>query len=95
MEREDVKVLCEWLEKQPHLPKLDGGLFIFFCWFCCCILFSLIEKWVFLFLQSCYYSSERAKEAIDTFYTIKTHSPEIFGVRDTKHEVIQETARVG
>lgn len=50
---------------------------------------------MFLFLQSCYYSGERAKEAIDTFYTIKTHSPEIFGVRDTRSETIQETAQAG
>lgn len=69
------------------LKKIISGLHV--------TVVSFLEKRLFLFLQSCYFSSERAKEAIETFFTIKTHSPEIFGVRDTKSDVIRETARVG
>lgn len=36
---EDVKSLKEWIEKQPHLPKITGNYFI---------LFQFIHKIVYL-----------------------------------------------
>lgn len=49
---------------------------------------------MFLFLHSCHWSVERAKEAVDCFYTIKTHSPEIFANRDPASAEIQDGVKV-
>ncbi|XP_044260089.1 alpha-tocopherol transfer protein-like [Tribolium madens] len=61
LKREDVKILSEWLENQPHLPKAT-------------------ELQLILFLQSCYYKIEVAKNAIEKFFTIRTRCPDIFAV---------------
>lgn len=86
LKKEDVRALKEWTEKQPHLPTISGTsvirikqarklMNIFH--------FSLIsELQLILFLHSCYYSNETAKATIDTFYTVKTHCPEVFANRN-------------
>ncbi|GAB0088704.1 alpha-tocopherol transfer protein-like [Sergentomyia squamirostris] len=44
---------------------------------------KISEMEAILFLHSCYYSLEQTKKTIDTYYTIRTHSPEFFAKRDT------------
>lgn len=43
-----------------------------------------------LFLQSCYFNNELAKQAIDIFFTSRSLSREIFGGRDPKDPNIQQ-----
>ncbi|XP_045461023.1 clavesin-1-like [Harmonia axyridis] len=76
LKKEDVKILKEWCDSQPHLPKMT-------------------EQEVIWFLQSCYYSNERAKIAIDNYFTMKTLSAEIFKKRDFNSPVFQANLKLG
>ncbi|XP_063985491.1 retinol-binding protein pinta-like isoform X2 [Diachasmimorpha longicaudata] len=52
-------------------------------------------QWLVAFLRGCKYSLERTKEKLDTFYTVRTHLPEIFLQRDLDDRVIREVLDLG
>lgn len=82
LKKEDVRALKEWTEKQPHLPAISGTYFAFVVPVRLTFPCLLSELQLILFLHSCYYSNETAKTTIDTFYTVKTHCPEVFAARN-------------
>ncbi|XP_059622662.1 retinol-binding protein pinta-like [Phlebotomus argentipes] len=55
---------------------------------------EISELEAILFVHSCYYSLEQAKKTIDTYYTIRTHSPEFFAKRDTNAPEILDTMEI-
>ncbi|XP_046980642.1 uncharacterized protein LOC124545744 [Schistocerca americana] len=55
---------------------------------------SLPDDQLVLFLHSCYYSIERAKQALDVCYTVRTHAPEVFSNRDPKLPKVQAAMNV-
>lgn len=46
------------------------------------------------FLKSCYYSNENAKTSIDSYFTIRTLSPELFKKRDNNSETFNANFKV-
>ncbi|XP_015111347.1 retinol-binding protein pinta [Diachasma alloeum] len=52
-------------------------------------------QWLVAFLRGCKYSLERTKEKLDSFYTVRTHLPEIFLKRDLEETMIQEVLDLG
>ncbi|XP_077290372.1 alpha-tocopherol transfer protein-like [Arctopsyche grandis] len=66
LSKDSLDSMRDWIEKQPHLPKLSDLDIVFF-------------------LHSCFYSMEKAKYTIETYYTVRTHVPEFFSNRDPNH----------
>ncbi|KAH0568511.1 retinol-binding protein pinta-like [Cotesia glomerata] len=52
-------------------------------------------QWIAGFLRGCKHSLERTKEKLDTYYTIKTHLPELFQDRDPKQSKIEKSLEFG
>ncbi|KAJ1522546.1 hypothetical protein ONE63_001732 [Megalurothrips usitatus] len=60
--RRDAVALREWLQKQPHLPKLTEDE----------------DEWLCRYLLACKNSLERAKRRIEYFFTVQAMWPEYF-----------------
>ncbi|XP_050429723.1 uncharacterized protein LOC126838947 [Adelges cooleyi] len=74
----DVKILKEWMRKQPHLPNPDDDEKI------------IDEKRLKTFLLICKNSLEKTKVMLDQHYTIKLSAPEYFSKWDpTLPEIVQ------
>ena len=53
------------------------------------------DQFLVTFLRGCKYSLERAKQKLDTFYTVRTLIPELIKNRDPMNERLQEMIRLG
>ncbi|XP_050442840.1 alpha-tocopherol transfer protein-like isoform X3 [Adelges cooleyi] len=74
----DLKILKEWMRKQPHLPNPDDGEK------------TVDEKRIKMFLILCKNSMEKTKVKLDQHYTVKPSAPEYFSKWDpTLPELIQ------
>ncbi|XP_050444396.1 alpha-tocopherol transfer protein-like [Adelges cooleyi] len=74
----DVKLLKEWMRKQPHLPNPDDAGKI------------IDEKRIKMFLIMCKNSLEKTKVKLDQYYSIKVLLPEYSSNLDpTSPEILQ------
>lgn len=48
------------------------------------------DEHLVLFLHSCFYRLEPAKLTIESYFTLRTHSPELFTNRDTEVKAVLE-----
>ncbi|KDR18315.1 alpha-tocopherol transfer protein-like [Zootermopsis nevadensis] len=79
--------------KNPELKKKD--LQELKCWLGTQMhLPSISEEQLIVFLHSCYYDVARTKNCIETYYTLRTKTPEIFTNRDLKHPENQKMLTV-
>ncbi|KAK3924762.1 Alpha-tocopherol transfer protein-like [Frankliniella fusca] len=69
---QDLQAFREWVDKQPHLPKVS-------------------DAELALFLHTCYYRLEPAKAALDTYFTVRTHAPELFTDRTLQSADVSES----
>lgn len=53
------------------------------------------DQFLIAFLRGCKYSLERAKEKLDTYYTVRTAIPEFFQQRDPNDAKLQEVMTLG
>lgn len=53
------------------------------------------DQFLVTFLRGCKYSLERTKQKLDMFYTLRTHIPELIGVRDPLDEKMHEIIKLG
>ncbi|XP_023720822.1 clavesin-1-like [Cryptotermes secundus] len=56
--------------------------------------FGSTDEQLILFLHCCQYHLEDCKQVIETYYTIRTHSPELFAARDPKGDGVQQSLSV-
>lgn len=86
IKQEDIAKLQEWMEKQPHLPKLSGNYFVsqyqFFSILSSIIYFSELE--LIVFYHSCESGMELTKQTIDLNFTMRTHWNDFFTDFDPK-----------
>ncbi|XP_050429717.1 alpha-tocopherol transfer protein-like [Adelges cooleyi] len=78
----DVKILKEWMRKQPHLPNPDDDEKI------------IDEKRLKTFLLICKNSLEKTKVMLDQHYTIKLSAPEYFSKWDPTSPEIVKTMKL-
>ena len=55
---------------------------------------NVSDKDLLQFLHCCYYSIEKAKKVIDAYYTIRTHTPELFHNRHPLSKRMREMAEL-
>jgi hypothetical protein len=56
--------------------------------------FGSTDEQLILFLHCCQHHLEGCKEVIEAYYTIRTHSPELFSGRDPKGDGVQQCLSV-
>lgn len=50
---------------------------------------NISDEYIYLFLHSRLYNVDRTKHAIDSYFTIRTNSPTIFGNRNLNDPTVQ------
>jgi hypothetical protein len=55
----------------------------------------LTDEQLVLFLHCCHHRLEACKHTIESYYTIRTHAPELFGNRDSRWKDIQQALSIG
>lgn len=53
------------------------------------------DQFLVAFLRGCKYSLEKAKQKLDLFYTVRTHSPELIRNRDPMNDHVIAMIRQG
>jgi len=48
------------------------------------------DEHIILFLHSCFFRLEPTKATIESYFTLRTHSPELFTKRDTEVKSVHE-----
>ncbi|XP_057659796.1 alpha-tocopherol transfer protein-like isoform X4 [Diorhabda carinulata] len=56
---------------------------------------EISNDYIYVFLFSCHFSIERAKSAIEHYFSIRTNHPEIFGNRNTEDPRIKHVRSLG
>jgi hypothetical protein len=54
----------------------------------------LADEQLVLFLHCCQHRLEACKHTIESYYTIRTHAPELFGNRDSRWKDIQQSLSI-
>jgi hypothetical protein len=52
------------------------------------------DQTLLIFLRTCKFSIEKAKEKIDMYYTMRTAAPELFQQRDWRRAPLQECLKI-
>lgn len=99
---DDLDALKQWLAKQTHLTARFGNTNISIV--AINVLIKTIklpienlpdDQFLIAFLRGCKYSLERAKEKIDSYYTVRSAIPEFFQERDPEDPKLQEVFALG
>lgn len=56
---------------------------------------EISDDYIYVFLFSCYFSIERAKSAIEHYFSIRTNHPEIFSNRDAEDPRVKHVRSLG
>ena len=75
----DIEAIREWIRSQPHLGENAKQDDVF----------------ITAFLRGCKYSYEKTKKKIDTWHTVRTHAPDIFGGWDLDDPNVAQIVQFG
>lgn len=92
---EDIEQIRSWLETQPHITARKG--------YYCKIkpttpFFKAVisdDLWLLNFLRACKFDFERTKAKLETFYSMRTITPEFYTNRDPMQPEIQAVLKQG
>ena len=94
---DDIQMVKEWLEKQPHLQNICKGKYskskIFIASFQKD--YYLDDQWIQFFLRGCKYSLERTKEKLDFFNSVRSALPDWFGQWDQNIDSVLDIVKAG
>ncbi|XP_017777268.1 PREDICTED: alpha-tocopherol transfer protein-like [Nicrophorus vespilloides] len=55
---------------------------------------TISDEYIYLFLHACYYNQDRTKQAIETYFTLRTNTASIFGNRDVDSNKIKTCTEI-